>query len=74
MAIGQIVKATIAEKGMTQRAVTQMMLKVSPVIKGFNEKKLSNIIHGVRLMTADELIAFCHALHVSPEIFMQTVR
>ena len=60
MAIGQIVKATIAEKGMTQRAVTQMMLKVSPVIKGFNEKKLIFIFSfGAVAMIATAIILVC---------------
>lgn len=69
MAIVDIMRDMIENEGRTQRWVADRMNTACPEIE-MNEQKLSALLTGKRKLSSDELLAFCKAMGISPDIFM----
>lgn len=67
-AISDTAKKILKEQGRTQRWVMERMNDINPTLE-MNRSKFSAIITGNRKMTGDELLAFCMALEISPDVF-----
>ena len=70
ISIPKTAKKALKEQGRTQRWVVARMLDINPLL-GMDRSKLSAIITGNRKMTGDELLAFCMALEISPDVFTE---
>ena len=68
--IPDTVRKTIKEQGRTQKWVTEKMNSINPSLD-MDRSKFSAIITGNRKMTGDELLAFCMALEISPDVFTE---
>lgn len=68
--IPDTVKKTIKKQGRTQKWVTEKMNSINPSLD-MDRSKFSAIITGNRKMTGDELLAFCMALEISPDVFTE---
>lgn len=67
-AISDTAKKILKEQGRAQRWVVERMNDINPTLE-MNRSKFSAIITGNRKMTGDELLAFCMALEISPDVF-----
>ena len=67
-AISDTAKKILKEQGRTQRWVAERMNDINPTLE-MDRSKFSAIITGNRKMTGDELLAFCMALEISPDVF-----
>ena len=67
-AISDTAKKILKEQGRTQRWVAERMNNINPTLE-MDRSKFSAIITGNRKMTGDELLAFCMALEISPDVF-----
>lgn len=67
-AISETAKRILNEQGRTQKWVAEKMNQINPSLE-MDRNKLSGIMSGNRKMTGDELLAFCMALEISPDIF-----
>ncbi len=63
----------IREQGRTQTWIAERINAVHPGLN-MSGNKLSSIIGGKRTMSGDELIAFCVALEVNPDVFLSLNR
>lgn len=70
MAIASTIKKVINQKGTTQSWVIKRMNSINPDLH-MNRSKFSAIVRGNRKMTGDELIAFCKAAEIDPDIFLE---
>lgn len=68
-AISDTAKKILKEQGRTQRWVAERMNNINPTLE-MDRSKFSAIITGNRKMTGDELLAFCMALEISPDVFI----
>ena len=68
--IQDTVRKTIKKQGRTQKWVTEKMNSINPSLD-MDRSKFSAIITGNRKMTGDELLAFCMALEISPDVFTE---
>ena len=68
--IPDTVRKTIKKQGRTQKWVTEKMNSNNPSLD-MDRSKFSAIITGNRKMTGDELLAFCMALEISPDVFTE---
>ena len=68
--IPDTVRKTIQKQGRTQKWVTEKMNSINPSLD-MDRSKFSAIITGNRKMTGDELLAFCMALEISPDVFTE---
>ncbi len=68
--IPDTVRKTIKKQGRTQKWVTEKMNSINPSLD-MDRSKFSAIITGNRKMTGDELLAFCMALEISPDVFTE---
>ena len=68
--ISDKLKETIKNKGVQQKWVINEMNNIDRSIN-LDRSKFSAIICGKRKMTGDELLAFCKAMEISPDIFMK---
>lgn len=64
------IKRVLREQGRTQAWTIQKMNAVNPEIR-MDRTKFSAITRGRRKMTGDELLAFCKATEVNPDIFVE---
>ena len=69
MKTNETVKKLIEQEGRSQTWVAREMNRVNPEIKMTNVK-LSAIVTGRRIMSGDEMLAFCRAMKTSPDIFL----
>nr|DAF49200.1 MAG TPA: Transcriptional regulator [Caudovirales sp. ctrNG92] len=69
MNVGEVVKKTIEERGVKQKWVVEQMNNVIPDIN-MNSQKLSAVTKGQRQFKCDELIAFCKAMKINPDVFL----
>lgn len=69
MNVPEIVKIVLAQEGRTQKWAIERMNEVDPSVK-MSRAKMSGIIRGIRNMTGDELLVFCKALKISPDVFV----
>lgn len=69
-AISDTAKKVLKDQGRTQRWVTERMNAINPTLE-MDRSKFSAIITGNRKMTGDELLAFCMALEISPDVFTE---
>lgn len=69
-AISDTAKKILKEQGRTQRWVAERMNDINPTLE-MDRSKFSAIITGNRKMTGDELLAFCMALEISPDVFTE---
>ena len=67
-AISDTAKKILKEQGRTQRWVAERMNDINPTLE-MDRSKFSAIITGNRKMTGDELLAFCMASEISPDVF-----
>ena len=67
-AISDTAKKILKEQGRAQRWVVERMNDINPTLE-MNRSKFSAIITGNRKMIGDELLAFCMALEISPDVF-----
>lgn len=63
----------LKEQGRTQTWVIQKMNEFNPELK-MDASKFSMMVAGNRKMSADEMIAFCEVLDVSPDEFVYPSR
>ncbi len=69
MKTNETVKRLIEQEGRSQAWVAQEMNRVNPEINMTNVK-LSAIVTGRRIMSSDEMLAFCRAMKTSPDVFL----
>jgi len=69
MRTNETVQKLIEQEGRTQTWVAQEMNRIDPEIKMTNVK-LSAIVTGKRIMSGDEMLAFCRAMRMSPDVFL----
>lgn len=69
MKINDTVKKIMEKEGRTQKWLAREMNDVDPDIKMTNVK-LSAIVTGRREMSGDEMLAFCKAMKVNPDVFL----
>ncbi len=69
-AISETTKRILKEQGRTQKWAAEKMNQINPNLD-MDKNKISGIVAGSRKMTGDELLAFCMALEVSPDIFTE---
>lgn len=69
MKTNETVKRLIEEEGRSQTWVAREMNRVNPEINMTNVK-LSAIVTGRRVMSSDEMLAFCRAMKTNPDVFM----
>ena len=67
-AISDAARKILKEQGRTERWVAERMNNINPTLE-MDRSKFSAIITGNRKMTGDELLAFCMALEISPDVF-----
>lgn len=70
MRIPEIVSKIINDRGVTQTWVAQKMNEANPSLK-MDSTKFSAIVNETRKMSGDELLAFCLALGINPDIFIK---
>lgn len=70
MSVSEKVRAIIESQGRTQTWIVARINQLMPEIK-MDRSKFSAIIRGNRKMSADELLAFCRALEISPDVFLE---
>ena len=63
-----VAKRILQEQGRTQKWVTEKMNSINPSLE-MDKNKFSAIVNGNRKMSGDELLAFCMALEISPDVF-----
>ncbi len=66
--IPDVAKRILQEQGRTQKWVTEKMNSINPSLE-MDKNKFSAIVNGNRKMSGDELLAFCMALEISPDVF-----
>lgn len=71
MSVEPMVKSIVASKGLQQKWVVARMNSVNPSLN-MSCNKFSAIVCGYRKMTGDELLAFCQAVEVNPDVFLLT--
>ena len=67
-ALNSMIENQLKENGRTQTWTINKMNEINPKLK-MDRSKMSAIINDNRKMTAEELLAFCMALKISPDIF-----
>lgn len=70
MTIPKIIRKVLKAEGRTQAWAVEEMNKIDPKLN-IDRVKFSAIVCGSRRMTGDELLAFCKALQVSPDVFLE---
>lgn len=70
MSISDTAKRILQSQGRTQKWAAEKMNEISPELE-MDKNKISAIITGNRKMTGDELLVFCMALEVSPDVFTE---
>ena len=69
MKTNETVRKLIEQEGRSQSWVAREMNRVNPDINMTNVK-LSAIVTGRRIMSSDEMLAFCRAMKTSPDVFL----
>lgn len=69
MKTNETVRRLIEQEGRSQAWVAREMNRVNPEINMTNVK-LSAIVTGRRIMSSDEMLAFCRAMKTSPDVFL----
>ena len=69
-AISETTKRILKEQGRTQKWAAEKMNQQPPNLD-MDNNTISGIVAGSRQITGDELLAFCMALEVSPDIFTE---
>ena len=69
MNIPETIKTTLKSEGRTQKWVVAEMNKIDPQIT-MDPVKFSAIVCGKRKLQGDELLAFCKATGISPDVFL----
>lgn len=69
MSISDTINQVLKKEGRTQRWVIAEMNKIDPTLK-MDRVKFSAIVCEKRKMTGDELLAFCKAMRINPDIFI----
>lgn len=64
------VRRILADQGRTQIWVLQRMNSINPSLN-LNASKFSALVTGNRTMSGDELIAFCKAVEINPDVFLE---
>lgn len=70
MSIPETIRKVLDEEGRTQVWAVKEMNKIDPQLK-IDRVKFSAIVCGIRRMTGDELLAFCKAFKISPDVFLE---
>lgn len=69
LSISDTINQVLKKEGRTQRWVIAEMNKIDPTLK-MDRVKFSAIVCEKRKMTGDELLAFCKAMRINPDIFI----
>ncbi|MBR2122104.1 MAG: helix-turn-helix domain-containing protein [Lachnospiraceae bacterium] len=69
MTVSETIREILSQEGRTQIWVVDKMNEIMPEL-GMDRSRFSGIVTGHRNMTADELLAFCKALEISPDVFL----
>lgn len=67
--IGATARQIIRQRGVTQKWVAERMNGINPAVS-MDRSKISATLAGERKMTGDELLAFCKALEINPDVFL----
>ena len=70
MSVGEIIKNVLAEEGRSQVWIIDRMNEIDGKLK-MDRTKCSSIVTDHRRMSAEEMLAFCKALEISPDIFIE---
>ena len=70
MSVGEIIKKALAEEGRSQVWIIDRMNEIDQNLK-MDRTKFSSIVTDHRKLSADEMLAFCKALEISPDIFVE---
>lgn len=70
MSVGEIIKNVLAEEGRSQVWIIDRMNEIDGKLK-MDRTKFSSIVTDHRRMSAEEMLAFCKALEISPDIFIE---
>lgn len=68
--ISDTTRKVLKEQGRTQKWAAERMNEINPKLD-MNKTKLSAIVTGNRQMSGDELLAFCMALEINPDVFTE---
>lgn len=68
MSLNKKIKNILNENGVTQNWVVNKMNEINPKLN-MDKTKMSAIVNGIRKVSGDELLAFCMAMKISPDIF-----
>lgn len=71
MCISEKIEKLLSERGTTQAWVVTQMNNINPSIK-MDAAKFSAIVKKKRKISGDELLAFCMALAISPDVFLKS--
>ena len=71
MSLNVLVGNLLKENGRTQTWTIAKMNEINPSLK-MDRSKMSSIIKQNRKMTGDELLAFCLAHGINPDVFIKT--
>lgn len=71
MSLNVLVGNLLKENGRTQTWTIAKMNEINPSLK-MDRSKMSSIIKQNRKMTGDELLDFCLALGINPDVFIKT--
>lgn len=72
MSVSGAIKKVIADSGRTQVWLVSKINAIDPQIN-ISEVKLSASLTGKRKISADEFIALCRALEISPDLIAERV-
>lgn len=72
MSVNEAVKLIIKDSGRTQTWLVTRINNIDPCVH-MNNSKLSASLTGKRKITADEFIALCKALEISPDLIADKV-
>lgn len=67
--VASVARNLIERQGRTQVWVAKRMQDINPELK-MDAIKISATLKGNRKMTGDELLAFCQALEITPDEFL----
>ena len=73
MNLNRKIQNILNENGVTQNWVVNKMNEINPKIN-MDKTKMSAIVNGVRKVSGDELLVFCMAMKISPDIFTKKNR
>lgn len=70
MDLNKKIQEILNDNGVTQNWVVNKMNSINPKIN-MDKNKMSSIVNNSRKVTGEELLAFCMALKINPDVFVE---